>query len=100
MRSGTAVAHFFARRFAEAERWSRRAVAASPEYATHWRYLVASLALQGREAEARQAAADAEREMRRCGTVGPLRQVGRRRLRHPWISELLAEGLERAGISE
>ena len=54
MRSGTAVAHFFARRFAEAERWSRRAVAASPEYATHWRYLVASLALQGREAEARR----------------------------------------------
>jgi TolB-like protein len=50
-------AYWVAGRHAEAEQWTRRALAADAGHLPAWRVLIAALAAMGREAEARSAAA-------------------------------------------
>jgi len=94
---GLATAHFFARRFEEAEKAARRGIAQMVRNIGSRRLLAAALAHLDRVEEAREVA-------RELLTLQPNLTVSfnRRfpRYRHPWMTELLIEGLRKAGLPE
>jgi len=94
---GLATAHFFARRFEEAEKAARRGIAQMVRNIGSRRLLAAALAHLDRVEEAREVA-------RELLTLQPNLTVSfnRRfpRYRHPGMTELLIEGLRKAGLPE
>ena len=90
-----AAVRFFQRRFDEAIDAADRALSRAPDYTAARRFLVAALALSGREEEAR---AQAEELLRRDPglTLKQLTIVDP--FRYDWMSALVIEGLRRAGV--
>jgi adenylate cyclase len=95
--TGMALAHFFSRRFEEAERWARRALAARPALISARNLLAASVAMQGRGGEARALMADIRAGNAQASLSRARRLNG---FRHGWMTELWVEALQRAGVPE
>jgi adenylate cyclase len=96
MFNGIAMAHFFARRFEQAEHWSRRSLADNPTWAGTRRYHAAALAELGRLDEARA-------EIAALLQVQPNSSIARSRLnsfRHGWMYDLYLGALRAAGLPE
>ena len=91
-----AVPHFFAGRFDESIRWSRRALNEYPAIVITRRYLSAALALAGRIDEARIAMS----ELRRLQPNSCLALSAKAPFRHKWQLEMYLDGLRRAGLPE
>src|SRR6202011_619390 len=82
--TGVAMAHFFARRFAEAAHWARRSLDEKPEWAGTRRYHAAALAQLGRIEEARDEIAELLR-------IQPNSSIARSRansFRYDWMYDL------------
>ena len=89
------LAHLFARRFADAERWGRRAVAANRDWAASHRYLAVALAYLGKRAEV-------EAEVQTLLRLRPRSSLARSRtsnFRHDWMIDLYVGGLQAASRS-
>lgn len=96
MLNGITMAHFFERRFEEADIWARRAIAEMPNWAVVRRYRASLLAHLGLIDEARL-------EIEALSRIQPNSCLARsrtNRLRHGWMTDLLVEGLEKAGLPE
>jgi len=91
---GIATAHFFARRFDETVRITRRIISEVPEHNIARRYLAAALALSGMGDEAREAM---EILLARQPDYSLAAARGSR-FRHRWMLDLWLEGLSRAGL--
>jgi TolB-like protein/class 3 adenylate cyclase len=97
MRSGTAHAHFFLGRYAEAASWAAMAWQDNPDYQPGLRIAAASNAMAGRPEQAHKAMA----RLRRLNPV--LRVSTLKAVLGPWRAGDLAryeEGLRRAGLPE
>jgi tetratricopeptide (TPR) repeat protein len=86
---------FFRERFEAAIKLSREALAQNPRFTNAWRYLIASLAHAGLQAEAEKAA----RELKAIDPNSSVRSVQSGILKNPRI-ELLLSGLRKAGVPE
>jgi tetratricopeptide (TPR) repeat protein len=97
MQTGTAYAHFLARRYDEAVSWSERAVWTQPNWLAAMRVLAASYALAGRIAEAQKTIA-------RLLEIDPSRRVSNLKdVSGPFRSEDFAkyeEALRKAGLPD
>jgi tetratricopeptide (TPR) repeat protein len=97
MRSGTAHAHFFLGRYAEAASWAAMAWQDNPDYQPGLRIAAASNAMAGRPEQAHKAMA----QLRRLNPV--LRVSNLKAVLGPWRADDLAryeEGLRQAGLPE
>ncbi|MFM9974474.1 MAG: adenylate/guanylate cyclase domain-containing protein [Beijerinckiaceae bacterium] len=94
--SGLAMAHFFARNFAEVERNAQRVLQESPNHVVIRRYLAPALAYQGKLAEAHGVVVD----LLRLAPDSSLERARGSRFRHPWQMDLYIEGLRMAGLPE
>jgi adenylate cyclase len=90
------MAHVFARRFEEAERWARRCLANSPHHVPARRYLAVALAHLGRIDEARAVVAD----LLRLAPRSSLHLSRTSHFRHTWQMDIYIEGLRAAGLPE
>jgi adenylate cyclase len=94
--SGLALAHFFAGRFEETVRRTRRILAEWPSHNISRRYLAAALGHLGRLEEAQAVIAELLRSQpNSCLTRS--RQSG---YRHQWMLDLYIDGLKLAGLPE
>jgi adenylate cyclase len=96
MFNGIAMAHFFARRFEDAEQWSRRSSTENPAWAGTRRYHAASLAQCGRLSEA-------QADIHELLKMQPNSSIARSRLnsfRHEWMYDLYLGALRLAGLPE
>jgi adenylate cyclase len=93
--TGLCACEFFRERFEAAIKLSREALAQNPRFTNAWRYLIASLAHAGLQAEAEEAA----RELKAIDPNSSVRSVQSGILKNPRI-ELLLSGLRKAGLSE
>ena len=97
MQTATALAHFFAGRYEEAQSWSEKAVRAQPNWLPAIRIMAASYALGGRVAEA-------QKTMTRVLEIDPLRRISNLKdISGPFRSEEFAkveEGLRKAGLPD
>jgi adenylate cyclase len=90
-----AAAHFCLRQFDAAIDIAERSTGRAPDYAIARAYLIASLALAGREAEARAHAADLFGRDRQW-SLARMRDVSP--YRHEWMTDLFIDGLRRGGL--
>jgi TolB-like protein/class 3 adenylate cyclase len=98
MLSVAAYGHFFLRRFDEAMFWAEKAVRERSSYTTAWRVLAASYALCGRMQQAERAVVqlcDLDPELRLSNLRDVLPPIQPKEM-----TELLADGLRRAGLPE
>ena len=91
---GLSVAHFFAGRFEQSIRWSRRVIDENPTAVTTRRYLCAALSLTGHIEEANL-------EMMKLRQLQPSSSLARSataHFRHEWQLDMYLDGLRRAGL--
>jgi adenylate cyclase len=93
--TGTALAHFFARRFEEAERCARLPLVAEPDLHSARRILAAALILQGRTAEARAVGTEIRR---RNSELALSRMRPNGEFRHSWMTKIWADAMRRLGL--
>lgn len=93
---GIANCDLYTRNFPEAIRWAERAVEKGPTFGVALRVLTAALALDGR-------VNDAKRSCKTLLSAHPnssISMLRRRPAGSPWMTELLLDGLRRAGLPE
>jgi adenylate cyclase len=90
-----AAAHFFSHKFDAAIEAAERAVGRTPDYNSARRYLIASLAQSGRDADA---GAQTQELLRRDPECTLARTRANNPFRHEWMVEFFLEGLRRAGV--
>lgn len=93
---GIATSHFFARRYEETVRITRRIVSEVPEHNIARRYLAAALAQMDRAEEA----AAAMQALLACQPGYSLATARGSRFRHRWMLDLWLDGLRKAGLPE
>lgn len=91
------AALFLARRFPEAVDAARRSIATTPEATSPRRFLIASLWHHGSEEDAR---AECAAMLARQPNASIRRSLALNPFRHPWMTDLLIEGLRGAGVPE
>jgi TolB-like protein len=90
------AAHFFLHQFDAAIDAAERAIGRAPDWGMARRYLIASLALRGREEEARAHGAELSIRAPQL-TLARVRDVSP--YRHEWMTDLFVDGLRRGGVA-
>ena len=94
--AGLAATLFFARRFEQSIRWSRRVLDENPGVVITRRYLCAALSLAGRIEEAKIEMS----ELRHLAPDSSLTKSAKANFRHKWQMDMYLDGLRLAGLPE